>query len=638
MQYFGKMSKKLFFINCLISCSLIYGQDSTIKKSPLQNFNISGQYRFYAQHRLMTDAYAIQIADQDPVYLEGRSILIGDASQLPELTLNISGSPTSKTSFGTDLVIWNQNNGNFDYYRNLQLGINLYGSFSTKHANVKVRAGGIHWHSMTPFTMKSFAGYNRFSLWDRNPWDPQFKDIDKRYSDYYKNGAISQDRRWSQQAVQGMIIDFTELPFGFAANIMYGKTQNAGAAFNTLSNDPNDSTSNSFIKFFDNTIPNNVYAGRLIKKIKNHEINLNTFNRISYSDLLATDKIENHVHTSEFILNFKKFSIYGELGIGHYKDVYTDLGEAEMASIKFNFNEKFLKVPFEIHAFHISPNAINNNSEFVNTSVIEATSAASGSQTVIGANGVLQQNGSAMLGIGQMANNRQGISLNTDLKFGDLKLTLGNSFSKEIEKKNTQITYGHAINGLTMSRFWRWSFPSNVGPYNRTSVLFRSVFETVNLTDLSDNGSVINDKHFNNIEAQIKYRFNLFNKPFYIFYLGMYNSVQPEFSPITVFTEDAYIRYYAHQLESYYRIHSKLVLNQYLGWERAIGNYATEVDIDSERPRNQEGLAIGIGLDYNMSKNTMLYLRHRHFKFEDRNFEYDKFGGHETTVELKITF
>ena len=73
---------------------------------------------------------------------------------------------------------------------------------------------------MTPFTMKSFAGYNRYSIFDSNPWDPEFKDINKRYDDYYKNGAISQDTRWAQQAVQGFIIDVNELPLGLSLNMM----------------------------------------------------------------------------------------------------------------------------------------------------------------------------------------------------------------------------------------------------------------------------------------------------------------------------------------------------------------------------------------------------------------------------------
>lgn len=642
MLYSGNM--KFSMITISIICSLFSNaQDSLVKPSPLQGLSISGNYRFYGQHRFLTDPYAFEIANGDPVYLEGRNILIGDATQLPELTLNISGRPNSKTSFGTDLIVWNQMTGDFDYYRNLQLGINLYGNFSTDFGNVGIRAGGIHWHQMTPFTMRSFAGFNRYSLFERNPWDPQFKNVDERYSQYYKLGAISQDTRWAQQAFQGLIMDVTELPLGISLSLIYGKTQNAGSAFATANSIPEDSSSVTFLGLLENTIPNNVYGGQFTKVFGKHSIGLNSFNRYSYSDLLAQDEIHNSVHTTTFNFMFNKIEITGEAGIGQYRDVYQDLGIGELISTKIKLTEKLIrKLPMEIHLYRIASNVVNNNSEFVNTSVVEVPSAAASSQQVIGSNGVLQQTGSAMLGVGQMANNRQGLNLNSDFKIkigsNHIKGVIGMGISQEIENLNNQITYGHAINGLTMSRLWRWSFPSNVGPYNRLSVLYRGIFETVNLTDLDASGSVINDKHFNNIETQLKYEFKLFNRPFYMFYLGMYNSVQPNFSPITVFTEDAYIRYYAHQFENYYRIHPKLVLAQYLGLERVIGNYSTQVEIESNRPLNQNGLAIGFGLDYILAKNTMLYLRHRYFKFEDTSYALSKFAGNESTIELKINF
>ncbi len=591
----------------------------------------------------MTTPYAVDVVNGDPIYIDGRNILIGDDTQLPELTLNLSGRPSDKTSFGTDLVVWNQMTGDFDYYRNLLLGVNLYGNFQTPQGNVSVRAGGIHWHQMTPFTMQSFAGYNRFSIFERNPWDPQFKEVDQRYSQYYKQGAISQDARWSKQAFQGLILDISELPLGLNLSLLYGKTQNAGSAFLADPAVPADSSSVYFLGLLDNTIPNNVYGGQLSRKFGKHRIGINSFNRLSYTDLLAQDEIKNSILTTDFALDFNKVLFSGEAGFGHYQDVYQDLGVGELLSFKINFTDKFIRnVPIELHYFRIAPNVVNNNAEFVNTSVVESPSASASSGQIIGSNGVLQQTGSAMLGIGQMANNRQGLNLNSDFNIplgsNKLKTTIGLGWAKELENLNNQLTYGHAINGLTMARMWRWSFPSNVGPYNRMSVLFRGAFETVNLTDVGANGEVVNDKYFNNTEVQLKYEFKLFNKPFYMFYLGMYNSAQPEFSATTLTTEEAYIRYYAHQWENYYRIHKKLVLAQYFGYERVIGNYATQVNIESQRPLNQEGVAIGFGIDYSMSKNTMLYLRHRYFKFEDSSFELARFAGHESTVELKIYF
>ena len=104
----------------LVSFGVLAQEIKNVKPAPLQGFYVSGNYRFYAQHRILNDPYTTGIENNVPTILEGRSILVGDASQLPELTLNIGGKPNSKTSFGTDLVVWNQNTGDFDYYRNLQ--------------------------------------------------------------------------------------------------------------------------------------------------------------------------------------------------------------------------------------------------------------------------------------------------------------------------------------------------------------------------------------------------------------------------------------------------------------------------------------------------------------------------------------
>lgn len=583
---------------------------------------------------MINNPYAIDIADGEPINLEGRGILVGDDTQLPELTLNISGRPNTKTSFGTDLVVWNQNNGDFDYYRNLLLGVNLYGNFQAGDAGVSIRAGGIHWHNMTSFTMRSFFGYNRFSLFERNPWDPQFNEVAKRYSEYYERGEITQDSRWANQAVQGFLMDINQLPYGLSMNVIYGKTQNAGAALIDLANDPNDNTSENFIKFYQNTIPNYVYGGQIIKKIDKHTISLNTFNRKTYLDQLASVPLNNNILTSEFDLNFTGLNINGEIGAGRYHE----LDPGEMISLKLDFDKKLTKIPFELHYYRISPNVINNNSEFVNTSVNDLQSAATGGQVLIGANGVLQQSGSAMMGIGQMANNRQGLNINSEFKIGDLSVALGTGVAKEIINKNSEITFGYAVNGLTMARFWRWTFPSNVGPYNRKTVLFRNVTQSVYLTDLSDQGEVVNDKYFNNIEAQLKYKFMLFGKPFHTFYLGAYNSVQTNFSPTTVFTEDAYVRFYSNQLEGYYSLTDDFILALYAGWERIIGNYSTQVNIDTQRPMNQENIGLGLGFDFMIAKNTGLYFRHRWFSFDDRSYPLDNFGGHETTLELKLYF
>jgi len=136
----------------------------------------------------------------------------------------------------------------------------------------------------------------------------------------------------------------------------------------------------------------------------------------------------------------------------------------------------------------------------------------------------------------------------------------------------------------------------------------------------------------------LKYKLNLFKKQMYFFYLGSFNSVQDRLSAFTILNERALLRVYNHQIENYYQINKNIILTQYVGIERIVGNYNTQLNIETGKPVNQEGISIGTGFDFNIAKNTGLYFRHRYFRFEDTSFPLDKFSGHETTLELKVVF
>jgi hypothetical protein len=253
---------------------------------------------------------------------------------------------------------------------------------------------------------------------------------------------------------------------------------------------------------------------------------------------------------------------------------------------------------------------------------------------------------SAILPIGQLANNRQGIEINSQLDFGRLKNSIGYSASMELENLSPGITYSHAFNSLALSRFWRWGFPSNVGPYKNLNKIYRNVFETLNITDINTTTGLPNQKkYFNTIEINSKYKTILANKDLYLFYLGSFNSVQ-NFSSMSslkdgglmVFTERALVRNYCHQIESYYVLSPKVIWNNYLSFERIIANYQTAIDVQSSRPKNQTGYSIATGLDIQLSKSAGLYLRQRWMDYKDSSYANDQYRGFETTVEVKMFF
>ena len=494
----------------------------------------------------------------------------------------------------------------------VHLGINFYGSFDTKIGSYLIRAGGIHWTSMSDLTLGSFKGYNRHNLFERAPWDPIESSVEKRYFDFFKRGNITQDKRWGEKAFTGIIIEGSNLPGDMTLKTLVGKTDLYGG----------------FSK-----IPNIAYGGQLKKNLGGGFVGINTFNNATYKDSLNQETIGFNIITLESQFSLAKFGVKLESGLGRYvaPNYSAGWGEAIHAKIKTpKLADKRLSI--EAHIYSIDPEVINNNSIFMNSAIREESSNDLAAGTV-GSTESLSPFASSMVSVGRMTNNRHGLNLNAELDLDELKLSLGIGASSEMEAISNQITYGHPVNGLTRSRLWRWNFPQDVGPYSRYSVTYRDVYETVHLKD-----SIPTKKNFNGIEFQAKYHPKFFNQKLYLFTLSKFSSVQKEKSSIPVFTDDAYVRQYSNELEAYYAMNSKLVFNGYVGIERTIANYDTETDLETMRPRDQFGHGYGLGIDYTITKNTALFIRHRWFSFEDKSFEDDHFKGTETILELKLTF
>ncbi len=616
-------------------------------ESVLHNLTISGFYRFTGNYLSMKVPYYNTPNDSASFRNSPKKVFIGDDAQIPELMLNISGKPTPNTTFSTDFYLWNPMTGlaSTNYAKGLNLGVNLYGSFATDIGNFNIMTGGIHWYSLTPFTFYTNVGYNRFTIFERNPWDPGSRKVEDRYRNFYESGGITQDTRWGKQAFQGIIVEGNDLPYNFSVVGMYGKSVLNGGM---------------------STIPNFAQGGKIKKTFGNNFVSINTFNSKTFVDSLDKKTIGYNMHTVEYNLIWKDIKFYGEVGMGkYYSPAYTkdftdstNVGKyGEALSMHFFIPKKYTFIPIEFHFFRINSNVINNNSIFWNSSVVETPQ----NTTVAAGSAALSPFASSMTQVGQITNNRQGFEINTEIKVKKLKISFGNSIAQEIDNISSQITYGHPTNNLALSRFWRWSaYPTpGLGPYGNLTKVYRGVYETVNVTD-----SVLQKKHFNTIEVNAKYAFKLFNKDIYVNYLGSFGSVQKKLSPITVFNEDAYIRAYYHQAELYVKLNSKLVLTNYVGCERVIGNYNTNLDsietINTTTnvteikltPRNQVGWSYATGFDLSLGKNVGLYVRQRWFTYhslitkrganlnehEYRSFAKDRYQGFETTVELKMFF
>ncbi len=584
------------------------GNFPKIAKEVLDGLQINGYYRFVTNIRKMSTTYA---------HLENNktNIFVGDDAQIPQLMLNIAGNTSNSTSFGTDLFLWSPmtGQGQIENVKGLNLGVSLYGNFATSVGNFNIRTGGINWLTLSPFTMQANKGYNRYSLFERNPWDPNTSKVESRYEDFYASGAINQDQRWGNQAFQGLIIEGASLPKNFSFTGIYGKTQFDGG-FSAL--------------------PNNTYGGKLKKSFpkQNSSIAFNSINNQSYMDSLSEKTVGFNMHTLEIVKNTKRLKLYGEFGIGRRttNSINQKFGEAISLKVAGNVRNK---VPVEVHVYRISPNVFNNNSIFLNTSIQQSTQTNALNQPV------LIPVSSAVVSIGQLANNRQGFDINAQLNFGKFKNSIGYSSAVELENLSNKITYGHAFNNIALSHFWRWDFPSNVGPYQNLNKIYRSVFETVAITELDSTGlRPLKKKYFNTVEINSKYKTTLAHRELYIFYLGNFNSVQNFFAPVVNFNNKSLLRSYDHQLEMYWKLFPNLIWNNYVSFERIIANYSTQTDVETRRPKNQTGYSWATGADVQLSKGVGLYLRQRWMQYADASFAKDTYKGWETTIELKAFF
>lgn len=571
-------------------------------RSALSNITINGYYRFMGTYRVMQQQYPEFQGVTNRLFL-------GDDSNLPQLSMNIGVSPTANTSISTELYMWTPLTGlGDDYVQGLLLGLNLQGTHSTEYGTFTVRTGGIHWHELSPLTFASVTGYNRYSVFERNPWDPNTRTMEDRYSTFYENGALTQDERWGQQAFHGLIIDGVGLPKDLAFSFMHGKSQlNGGAA----------------------PLPNNLTGGRIQKGNEDEFVSLNVLASKTYSDSTAEELVGFNFATSEFAFRYKDIlRIQGEVGLGNYfaPDYSGQIGEA--IDLRFQFQKSFTHFPIEARFFRISPNVINNNGIFFNTSIQEYVQVEDRDvQTPL-----LFPFASSLTFIGQLTNNRQGFILNTDLEFGVHKFSIGYSMAEELIAASDHITYNHPANALQLSRFWRWDFPTQVGPYDNLNKIYRNVYETIYITDS------VSAKGFNSIEVNYKSKWKFLQRDLYVFYLGAFHSVQRDFSPLPQYNRKSYLQSFNHQLEVYYAMTPKVVLSNYLAYDRIFGGENTERDVETLGTKDQEGISYAIGLDIELAKNTGLYVRHRWMRYRDYSFALDRYQGAETSVELKIFF
>jgi hypothetical protein len=593
---------------------------------PLKKLNVNGYYRFFGINRDLEQSFVVIPGNQyanAPAYILGTGDVYRDP---PLMLLNLSVQPTSKTFIGMDYALYHNFTGNIGNSPiNLNLGINLTGSIQTSSGKFTAHMGGINWTDMSGMVFSSFVGYQRFSIYERYPWENNSVSYD-RASNYFEYGNISRDMRFGMQAFKGMMIDGNELPYNFSFRFLYGVT-------------PVQSIIGS-------KIPAYTMGLRIRKQMKNQSIGFNMMNYTSFLDSIAKEEAGIQLQTISYDANWKGFELSTEFGRGQLYSTVQNEGWGNAIRLKIKTPAKITKIPFDIEGFYMSPQFVNyygnflsSNTAFLSTASVNQTGSSAG-----GSGGISNFAGS-ITDVGMISNNRKGFSFNFWLDLTKTtKLNVGNMVSSEIKSMGRTLAFGHKINALPFSRFV--PFVNNVGAYNNWTSYFRGFSQSMEIVDTNASGMPKTLTNFNMLQVQLKQKVNMPWMPFYLLYVGSFGSAQADFSFIPEFSNKAYLRTFYHEFDAIFMLNKQISLITSYGKENITGNAQLNKGDNRDgvlgsinnNAIEQESTMLGLGLDLNISKNTTLYLRRRWFSQEDKSFLKDNIKGTETTIELKLYF
>lgn len=623
----------------------------------MENITVSGYYRFFGWNRTMENPFRVIPSNQfanTPPYVIGVGDLYRDP---PMILMNFGARPGGGTYIGMDWAFYSNFTGNPGASAiNLNLGINLNGTATTDYGKFGFQLGGINWTNVSDFVFGSFQPYERFSIFERNPWEGASNSTE-RAQWFFDSGTVNRDFRFGMQAFKGILLDGYDLPGNVAFRVLYGKTPATAS--------------------LEDSLPRFTLGGQLRRSFGKHELAYNTINYVLYTDELATNRGGIELHTLSTTINHDKFTIWGEGGVGRLYSVAQDDGWGEGGRLRFRTKKEWTRFPLEVELFYLDPKFVNYYGSFLafNTTITEEIddqqNFASG-----GGNGFFV---GSITDVGQLSNNRQGFSVNAWFDLGEkTKINFGNMVARELETSSNRLSFSHRINGVTFSRFI--TFTNNTGPYGRWTSFFRGVSEDVFVTKVNEEGVYDDVLTFNTFQVQLKQAFAISGLPGFLFYVGSFGSASSEMQWVPAFNDKAYLRTHYHEIDGFLELTPWLDVALTYGIERIQANDQTntiyyldpEGNIQGANVEYQEGLTFeqygipdatpipgaeysgaavpaqgylnqnstvfGAGLDVSISETAGLYFRHRRFRQLDENFGADDYTGSETTVELRIQF
>lgn len=514
----------------------------------------------------------------------------------------------------------------------LDLGLNTSLKVRKDWAKITLRTGGVTWYRQSRLTVWGNQSFNRMSLFDRRPQTAVDKRPWMRYQNYLQKGLVDMGLRYGSRAFQGVFLGMSDLPFALQLKGVVGKS--------------------NFNRAFYEGASNFTSGWRLAKTVgSGNSVAYNTLISRSALDSLAVDARSYHLHTLESKATLRGHVMLVEAGWGQYSEnMATEAEQGGAVFLDFRSTAK-ATWPLSLRAYRISPQFVNVTGNFLNSSVLEVFPNVAG----IGAT-VRAPFESPLVGLGTPVNNRQAIELHADGKVLNCQVNLGLGLASEITPTQGGISYFHLVNGETLSRLNL--FTQAWGPYNALNSVYRRTFEVASLSDsLSAQGTPFK-KRFNTLEAQIKKNGQWRDREWMLMALYRSNTAQRNWVSLHRHLGHALIKQQCIQVDMGVEINPRVVVLGHVGFERVVGNEETAVG-DADAPsatsvlwqwlgdsgearrtmaRNQTHRRLGAGLDASLSPGVNLYVRHQWYAYKDPNFVLNQLSGHETMVELKLTF
>lgn len=603
--------------------------DTTPAKLPLgislNDIKVSGVVRFITIYRDMDKSYHDMITSPKNFSFTDYPIVgVGSNNNggFPLVELNLANSPLSKFQFNVGYSFAHSFTGatidtSYNRVASSRQNLRFSGKWNSGPVRVGVDAGGILWTRMSRFTMGQ-TDY-RDNYFDRVPWD-WYRNSFLRYEEYYSLSTNIGAESAGRSPLLGYILNTEILPLGVNVRAIYGRTNLNTTVGDAINGFPSST--------FGTRVEKMIFTRRVAGKI-----GLNYYKKMANTDRSRGVKDDQEIISLDFGLKIRKINISSEIGHGTITNPQSN-GKSGMAYVvKGELDRTVTAFPTSIEYYNINYNFASIDGSVMNSNTsVHSGGFGNGLKTeeeryiydnMLFIN-VAQQ-------VGQLANNRQGVSIRSEGNIKKLKYQIGLAGSQELQNLHDTVTFQHRVNSFSRSRFRPWFMAG--GEYGRIKSVWLTTYETVTITDTLKDYK----KAFSNIELFLKYKFRLFNRDLVILNFNTYNSIQKN-NPIPNFSDKAFIRLFFEDLTLAYKLGKKYNIVANAGYEFVKGNYSTQLSPDNGKPIDQYGYALGGGIDYDFTPTAGIHLRHKYMYHKDKNFTLDEFRGFETTVELKIFF